>query len=136
MKQDIVKYACDKCEYEGENQSVLEVHEDTQHRGSNLENTFSCCNCDFITIEELQLKVHNQIVHMSPKIDLDVQKNVINPELLSCEQCEYVCKLNKQMQNHVKAKHIETEETMKYKCLRNIQVTMWNSTLELPRMQY
>ena len=60
------------------------------------------------------MRSHEQSTHMEIRVEIPVIPKQ-RPSMIACTQCEYTCKLQIQLKQHLKNKHKEPEN-MKYKC--------------------
>ena len=60
---------------------------------------FMCNKCSFQSMDENALNAHIQTNHL----DLKVNNGKAEQITVACNQCEFRCRLNIQMKNHMKA---------------------------------
>ena len=105
----MVELTCRSCAYEGQTSDDMRKHK-RKHCD------FKCLKCDYVATCADKLKQHNQSNHLTVRVDIHC--NTIEAERapsVSCSQCDYKCKLNIQLRNHIKTKH-QIIEDKKYKC--------------------
>ena len=69
-----------------------------------------CEKCDFVTVNQDEIKAHMQTTHSLIKVDLKIE----DQNVISCDECDYKCRLNIQYKRHKKDKHIDKDG--KYAC--------------------
>ena len=106
---DIEELTCRNCGFEAENPGVLKEHTESEHT---LEVEEHCTRCGFCTKTELDMKAHYQLCQKNLMVDLKKSNMVIS---IKCDQCEYKCRLNKQMKKHM-LKHSEQVQVNEDKC--------------------
>ena len=97
---------CQHCSFEASSADDLKNHLKGVHH------YIKCNNCDFTTQKKEELMIHTNSTHITVSVNI----NKIQPpniQILSCDECEYTCTLNRQMKSHKKRKHVED---CKYKC--------------------
>ena len=97
-------HVCEQCNNTFETQLDLERHIEILHlipESTNESQLSQCKKCDFSTASHSDMNVHFQFNHKSVKIDI----NEKDQQIVACMNCEYRCKLNIQLRNHIKKKH-------------------------------
>ena len=89
---------CKKC-------SAERVSFDIHKQLHKIKPTWKCERCEFTTIDELSFNTHVQTIHKVIKIDINVEDQIE----FKCDQCEYKCRLNRQLKNHKKSVHVEKD---------------------------
>ena len=103
-----VELTCRSCDFEGKSSGEMRNHK-KEHLPC------KCSKCDFAAISEDILKQHIQSKHQFIQVDIHSTKTKkVNHQVVSCNQCQYKCKLNIQLKNHMKRKH--AVQDMKFKC--------------------
>ena len=121
---------CTVCESVFLTELDYEWHYETEHESIKpLEVIMiNCPKCNFNSTNRNDLDTHYQSIHMSPKVNIVTKEQTI----VACEHCEYKCRLNIQLNNHMKVKHpIEA----KYNCkeceyVTNYVANTWVHTLK------
>ena len=72
-----------------------------------------CQECDYISINERDLKTHIQTIHKNLRINLIKEKKLIK---IKCNKCEYECRYNKQLQKHIINVHEQDFTARMYSC--------------------
>ena len=91
---DVIKYACDKCDYNSRTESNLEDHKKSHHQPS-----MNCEYCDFTTQTESQLKDHKVASHT-------------NSQIFNCDQCQVRTNTKTDLDSHIKSTHPAQEENI------------------------
>ena len=90
--------------------SFIEASQYTDHMGTHVTSLeVNCQKCDFITMNKDEIKEHIQTIHSEIKVNLKIE----DQNVISCDECDYKCRLNIQLKKHMKNKH---EDDRKYKC--------------------
>ena len=118
-------YKCDSCEKMFLTSLDLEWHIETEHEQS--VNMIKCKVCTFQSVIEKDFYSHQQTHHMSIKVDIDIKEQSV----IGCDLCNYQCRLNIEMKNHMKRKH---ETSLKYTCKNcdyesNYVADVWEHTV-------
>ena len=107
---DLVELTCRLCVFDGESQDEIDNHMETIHNRC----PGSTCNvCEFRSKTKDALEEHVKTKHITVKVNIKEKEQII----LSCEVCEYKCRLNIQLKKHMSVTHLDKgEEQGKYKC--------------------
>ena len=105
LHSELPVHKCDQCDEEFKSQLEFEWHTETNHEVM----PFSCNKCGFQSSKEAELSAHIQTNHLDLKVNIGKKEQVT----IACDQCDFKCRLNKQLTNHNKDKH---QEPKKYKC--------------------
>ena len=89
----IEELSCRSCEFEADCPETLQEHINSIHTTELEEH---CGRCGFLTNREKDIDTHFHACHKFLKVDI---KKIDNQEIkIRCDQCEYVCRFNKQFQ--------------------------------------
>ena len=107
-------------------QSEVQKEIIVQSSDYNVDVLGSCDLCDFKSSLEHELRVHLQLEHMRPSVNV-----VSTPTVLHCSVCNYTCRLNIQLKQHVKKHHLHRTVYTCYKCryVSNSISDMWQHSL-------
>ena len=97
---------CGKCEKSFNTDLEHEWHNETVHG----QEKFNCKKCRYHFQTENDLNIHFQSTHMLTKVAIGPN----DQKLVKCDTCEYKCKLNIQLKNHKKQKHMG--DSTKHSC--------------------
>lgn len=110
----VIKYSCDRCDYEGESHEILEEHKKKSHF-VNSRILYACEGCDekFLNANSLQehrRKKHkiqcDQCIFMAnSKSELDDHMKRRHVILIKCTMCEITTDTQSKMSEHVKGFH-------------------------------
>ena len=93
--KQVTKYACPICEFFAVTLGELETHIEMTH----LKIKLVCECCNYETDSDESLNANKQTEHKMLKVDITKKDQVV----VTCEQCDYKCRLNIQMKKHTKA---------------------------------
>ena len=87
--------------------SETHLHESNDdHKESEMH---SCQTCDFVANDATELNGHNQLLHKHANVDVKLNEQIV----ISCEKCDFTCRLNIQLKKHMDTQHINN---WKYSC--------------------
>ena len=89
--------SCNQCDFKCKLNMQLQKHTKTKHN-------YPCGSCELVFSEEIKLNMHKQTMHKNLKVNIEAKLIIV-----SCEKFDYKCKLNKQLQKHIRMKHKELE---------------------------
>ena len=95
------QHSCNLCEKVFDGTLEQEWHLQTDHAPQKL---FQCAKCAKSTETKEELQVHIQLVHETVKVSIHNQGTN-----KSCPQCDYKCRLQIQLNNHIKRVHVNPE---------------------------
>ena len=93
--------------YEDENQE-----NDTENKLT-ANSVFQCLKCNYTCDSEGDLKIHTQTIHEDVRVNIQIEQKL---RKIKCSKCEYECRYNKQLEKHIKDKHVDEDHTRIYKC--------------------
>ena len=109
-----MELTCRVCGYEANQDVDLKKHTVEKH-DSMQSNSIACTLCDYKAEQESHLKKHIENHHLTP-VNVQLHQNEGHVVAISCDKCEYTCKLNIQLRRHKKMKH-EPENVTEYCCV-------------------
>ena len=106
---------CEECKIIFYNLPSLEEHQRNNH-SSNEPTQVKCMQCNLVAENTEELKLHKQMKHQTVKVDIfsqDMDAGIsLDPY---CSQCDYECKLNIQLLQHIRKKNAPVMD-QKFKC--------------------
>ena len=88
-KHEILKYLCNKCDYQAGYQSRLKSHIQSKHEGVK----YACNQCDYQATLQGNLTKHIKSKHEGVKY--------------ACNHCDYQASYQNDLKRHIKIKHLQ-----------------------------